>query len=136
MTVPTFAGRWDDGSQTVQPPDDTPLESEVENIFIHRFTRDDREDMHCHPWPNVSLVVVGEYEEDTPDGPRVRRPGDIVIRQAEQRHAITRVRPGTISIFLTGRKCRDWGFWPEIDGVPTFILHREYRAWLAEQGRR
>lgn len=96
---------------------------DIENIYLHRFFRSDREDMHDHPWDNVSLVVCGSYREATPAGTHLRRRGDIVFRRAEERHAIVSVAPGTISLFVTGAKYREWGFWtPE-----GFVHHLDYR---------
>jgi hypothetical protein len=54
----------------------------------------------------------------------VRNPGDVVIRGADVRHAIRSVEPGTISLFITGPKVREWGFWLD-DG---FVPWRDYRA--------
>lgn len=83
---------------------------EIENVYIHRFMDDDGETMHDHPWPNATLVLEGTYGELTPTGMHVRRPGDIVLRRAEDRHAIQSVVPGTLTLFVTGQKSREWGF--------------------------
>lgn len=100
----------------------------IDNIYLHHFLRSDREDRHCHPWDNGTLVLRGSYVEDTPEGRFTRSAGEIVVRQAEQRHAIIEVEPGTISLFVTGPRRREWGFWPDDE---TFVPHKEYRAWQA-----
>jgi hypothetical protein len=103
--------------------------SGIENIYLHRFVRSDPEDLHDHPWANASILLSGTYTEL---GGRpvwgiseaVRNPGDVVIRGADVRHAIRSVEPGTISLFITGPKVREWGFWLD-DG---FVPWRDYRA--------
>lgn len=119
--IPVLGAREDDR---------TMIPSEVENAYLHRYCRSDHEDMHCHPWRNGSLVVRGWYVEDTPDGIRTRRAGDIVLRAADQRHAIIDVEPGTLSLFVTAPKEREWGFYPQGE----FVHHSEYRAWKAAHG--
>lgn len=128
MTVPTFVN-----SSRHQAPDNlTPMPAEVENVFLHRFIRDDKEDVHCHPWWNVSVPLIGQYIEMDRNGRReVRKPGGWVFRRAEEAHAIVEVEPGTVSLFLTGPKVREWGFWPDAE---TFIHHAEYTDWRRAQG--
>lgn len=100
----------------------------IYNIYLHRFLRDDPEDLHDHPWANASIVLSGRYVEQSwsLDGRRTdtRVAGDIVIRTAEERHAITGIEPGTTTLFITGPKVREWGFWLD----EQFIHWREYRA--------
>jgi len=125
-TVPTFVGR---GYVTRNVDDPTPIPSFMENLYLHRYCRGDAEDLHCHPWPNVTLVVRGWFVEHTPAGQFTRMPGDLVFRAAEERHAIIDVRPDTLTLFATGIKEREWGFWPNGE----FIHHREYSAWKQAQ---
>jgi hypothetical protein len=103
-------------------------QSGLENIYLHRFVSSDPEDLHDHPWANASIVLSGRYVEQswTLDGRRTdtRVAGDVVIRNAEDRHAITGVEPGTTTLFITGPKVREWGFW--LDGQ--FVHWLEYRA--------
>jgi quercetin dioxygenase-like cupin family protein len=103
---------------------------EVENVYLHHFLRSDREDLHDHPWDNGSLVLRGSYLEVTPEGRFRRHRGDVVFRTAEQRHGILEVEPGTVTLFVTLRKRREWGFWPSPD---LFVHHLEYAAWKARQ---
>lgn len=103
--------------------------SGIENIYLHRFVRSDPEDLHDHPWANASILLSGGYTEHGGHGFWVRHPGDIVIRGAEVRHAIIEVDPGTISLFITGPKVRDWGFWL----VGAFVPWRDYRAAKDQQ---
>lgn len=128
--VPTFVATKSGDTTELDNP--APIASELENLFLHRFLRDDFEDFHDHPWPNTSYVVSGAYLEDTPDqGAMTRKAGSVVIREAHEMHRILSVVPGTVSLFVTGQKIREWGFWPEVDGVRQFVHHAEYTAWRA-----
>lgn len=98
------------------------IPSEIENLYLHRYARSDNEDMHCHPWANGSLVLRGFYVEETPEGIFRRQGGDIVLRTAVHRHRIMEVAPGTLSLFATLRKEREWGFYPRGE----FVHWREF----------
>lgn len=140
MMIPTLvASRSRIAEIGPQTDDPTPIPSEIENLFLHRYKRNDFEDYHCHPWDNGTLVAHGRLVEEAPDedGRPVRHallPGDVVFRKADQRHRIVEVSPGTITLFGTGPKWREWGFWPDVDGVATFVHHREYRQWKIDRG--
>ncbi|UIJ46923.1 hypothetical protein LZK98_08265 [Sphingomonas cannabina] len=112
------------------------IPSELENLYLHRFLRSDTEEPHDHPWPNASLVLAGSYVEDVYDidgltlaYSRRRRPGDIVLRDAGDIHAITQVEPGTVTLFATMPKIRDWGFHTH-DG---FVNWQDFDAWKRGQ---
>lgn len=114
-----------------------PIPSEIENLYLHRYVRADVEEPHCHPWPNATLLLSGWYDEDihAADGTvtRERRhPGDIVLRDANEIHAIVATGPGTISLFATAPKMRDWGFHTEAG----FIPWQDFRAWKQAQEAR
>lgn len=107
------------------------------NRYLHRFLRSDAEEPHCHPWNNGSLVLAGSLTEELWSGPgvmgdklrRTLKPGDVAIRAAEEVHRIVAVEPGTITLFWTGAKRREWGFWTDAG----WIHHRDFRAWKAER---
>jgi hypothetical protein len=112
------------------------------NRYIHRFLQSDAEDPHCHPWDSVTTVLKGAYEERcgwvgrdmTPAWgklPYTRnlRAGDRVARKATDIHAILRVAPGTVTLFETGPKVREWGFYTE-EG---FVHHKDYRRVMLER---
>lgn len=102
------------------------------NVYFHIQVRSDPErPLHDHPWDNQSVLLAGGYEELTDFGwtaerHRVgkptdevvvhnmhRKPGDVVWRKAEEAHRLILPEhvPYTISLFSTGPKVRDWGFW-------------------------
>lgn len=112
------------------------------NVYLHEFRRsDDDRALHDHPWPNCSVLLVGEYVEHTvlAGGIRVetrRRAGDVVFRRARTAHRIqlmtrriVRTSPDgkttwvrkelpCFTLFLTGPRLRSWGF------------HCERRGWV------
>jgi hypothetical protein len=102
----------------------------MENLYLHRYVRADVEEPHCHPWANATCVLSGWYTEDVYEagihvGSFRRNPGDVVIRRAGEIHAITGCAQGTISLFATMRKEREWGF----HTAEGFIPWADFRAW-------
>lgn len=83
------------------------------NLYIHLMLRSDADpECHDHPFDNVSVVLDGGYnEEDRTGAMKAVMPGDIIIRSAETAHRIVLTNGPSISLFLTGPKRREWGFW-------------------------
>ena len=87
-------------------------------VYVHQILRDDDDRaLHDHPWRNATWVLETGYLEVTPSGRReLRAPGDLVVRRAEAAHRIELLEnrdgaPLTAwSLFVTGRKTREWGF--------------------------
>lgn len=124
ITVPTFVASRT-GIKARGKDDLTPFASELEQLYLHRYVRSDDEDMHCHPWPNATLLIAGWIRERRPDGSIVELiPGDVVLRMAEETHAIIECKPGTVTLFATGRKHREWGFHTPAG----FIHHHDYQG--------
>lgn len=67
---------------------------------------------HAHPWPFLTIVIWGGYD-DIADG----RPVDCVrapavrLRDTNWRHSVVDPLPHTWSIVITGRKLKTWRFW-------------------------
>ncbi|RYG37027.1 hypothetical protein EON81_07930 [bacterium] len=111
------------------------------SLNLHKFHRSDHDDMHDHPWPFVSLILWRGYIEETPclicmghgftqkfpypwyrktcydcrETGRARKriwPGFIIVRRAEHIHRVELIdgKPA-ITLVLTGRYARQWGFW-------------------------
>jgi hypothetical protein len=94
------------------------------NVYLHLIlASDDDRALHDHPWPNVSILLAGGYAEfvpldwRNPTGPsfgRLHRPGDVIFRAPAAAHRLALV-PGSDShcwsLFITGPKVREWGFW-------------------------
>jgi len=105
------------------------------NIYLHHFLRsDDDRALHDHPWPNVSILLTGSYVEVLPATParpngallttRLRQRFAVVARGPRAAHRVSllrdemgRERP-VWTLFITGPKVRDWGFWCPRGWVP------------------
>lgn len=108
------------------------------NIYLHKTMSDDYRILHDHPWDNISIVLKGGYYETVPAveysehvNPffwakvvRWRKPGSIICRKAHwPPHSLSLATvveslvPRVIkkrvcwSLFITGPRKRDWGFW-------------------------
>ena len=82
------------------------------NVYLHEINNsDDDRALHDHPWDNRSLIIMGRYQEVTPDGVFTRSAGDVIERKAEDLHRLV-VEPGhrVVSLFMTGPVLREWGF--------------------------
>jgi len=106
------------------------MASEVENIYIHQYARPDRDDPHCHPWPNASLIVSGWYDENVYEtgsnkfiGVERRHEGDIILRDSSSVHAIVDTSPGCLTVFASLQKDRDWGFYTETGFIHSTAYH-------------
>jgi hypothetical protein len=90
------------------------------NVYLHHFTQDDLDGaLHDHPWDNMSVVLEGCYLEHTPHATHLRSKGDVVFRDAADAHRIQLLNGAPAwSMFSTGPKIRDWGFWCADRWVP------------------
>lgn len=112
------------------------------NVYLHRWLRSDREDAHDHPWINETFVLRGWLVEElfcphrmslyaSGRAQPIRRrllAGMSAMREADAIHRIVAIAPGTITLFLTRAKVRDWGFW---EGG-SFVPWRDYHGLPAE----
>ena len=83
------------------------------NVYLHETLRSDSEDeLHDHPWDNISVILEGSYLEVMPHGEEVlRKTGDVIQRKATDAHRLIIPEGGhAVSLFITGPKVRDWGF--------------------------
>jgi hypothetical protein len=91
------------------------------NVFLHKFLKSDPDDVHDHPWPYATLILKGGYWEWIPHFDTVGRktgeyqvwrgPGHFRISKANSFHRIELDPDITAwTLFMPGRKCRDWGF--------------------------
>jgi len=105
------------------------------NVYLHEILRsDDDRAGHDHPWANRSYLIDGGYQEviyyrQTPwveMGRFERKAGDYLFREAEDTHRLIVPEGGRcISLFMTGPKVRDWGFW--CPGDPGSAVRQEPR---------
>lgn len=97
------------------------------NVYLHCFKRpDDDRALHDHPWPSISIIIRGRYVEVLPDLlaaatpysliyhlPVIRKTRSmlsVVPRMATSPHRVELPDGDCWSLFLTGRKVREWGF--------------------------
>ena len=103
------------------------------NIFLHKFLKDDPDDLHDHPWPYATLILKGGYYEWTPEldsnGVKVgetrhwRGPGHFRVQSADSFHRIELAKNISCwTLFMPGPKTREWGF--DVNGF--WIQHEQY----------
>lgn len=81
------------------------------SVYLHQMLRDDDDRaLHDHPWPNTSIILDGTIREVTPGGSRMLTPGSITHRKATDSHRLEIVDGPAWSLFITGKRCREWGF--------------------------
>ncbi|MGE0845508.1 MAG: hypothetical protein AB7L41_04510, partial [Flavobacteriaceae bacterium] len=90
------------------------------NVYLHRMLHDDDDRaLHDHPWPSLSLMLDGRiiehFSTDPADGGwlecRWLLAGDVVWRPARFAHRLVIPSPPAITVFITGPRLREWGFW-------------------------
>ncbi len=114
-------------------------------LYLHRFLQPDHVVLHDHPWPSASWLLSGaQCEVWKPHGGASEDPqrrqliaGSLVCRPAVHAHCLGlsrdedgRWRPAT-TLFATGRRIREWGFWPE----GRFVPEAEYQSQLPAAAR-
>jgi len=82
------------------------------NIFLHKFLKSDPDDLHDHPWAFISIPLYPGYWEYTEKGKFWRRPLSIRYAPANTLHRVELLKSQQYcwSIFIPGKKVRDWGF--------------------------
>lgn len=102
---------------------------------LHCILRgDDRAALHDHPMDFKSLILRGGYIEHTPDRPPRRfLPGDVVVKRAEDLHALELIDGPAWTLVLAGPLRREWGFMTPDEG---WIPASEYDAWRARTSSR
>lgn len=110
------------------------------SIYLHVQVADDPErPLHDHPWDNSSVIISGGYQEicGRVTGNRVKQtwvetlgPGSIKVRLASDPHRLLLGKgvDYSISLFTTGPKLREWGFWTD-DG---WVSHEKYGVTIEE----
>lgn len=100
-----------------------PERGRLGQTYFHIQTGDDDDrGLHDHPWPSMSVILAGGYNEEVFWGSQgwgqattkyQRQPGDFVFRPANEAHRLT-LPEGvkyTMTQFSTGPILRDWGFY-------------------------
>jgi len=103
-------------------------------IMLHRIMGPDfGRDMHDHPWPFFSIVLLGSYHEEVPSiyygYGRTQRVSWINFKRATSLHRITHCsRKPVWTLVFRGPRVRTWGF----ETAFGWKSHREYygmRPW-------
>lgn len=103
--------------------------------YLHVQVADDPDrGLHDHPWDNQSVILSGGYVEQlqvTPPNGYIetlkRKKGDVIHRRGFMAHRLL-LAPGvpyTMTLFSTGPRERDWGFWVDRNGVRKWYDFRD-----------
>ena len=92
------------------------------NLYMHVQVASDEEGMHTHPWMSQSVILSGGYYEVVgarvgssyvPLHPVRRKPMEVIQRGTDIPHRL--LLPDeveySLSLFFTGPRVKDWGFW-------------------------
>lgn len=83
-------------------------------VYLHHIIRNDSDRaFHDHPGPNTSIILRGSLQEITPTGVHYWRAGDVVHREATDRHRLIVEPFACWTLFLMGKRCHHWGFWED-----------------------
>jgi hypothetical protein len=101
------------------------------NVYLHVQVADDPErPLHDHPWDNTSVILSGGYKEimslsagePQPKSTTTfyRSKGDVIFRRAAWPHRLFLLHGWkyTMTLFTTGPKVREWGFWYPRGWIP------------------
>ena len=82
------------------------------SVRVHEWHRsDDKRFLHDHPWHFVTLVLRGSYTDVSAAGRDVLTAGSIRYRRADHAHYVEVPVGGCLTILVTSKKVREWGFW-------------------------
>ncbi|MGN6107710.1 MAG: hypothetical protein ACTHU0_21555 [Kofleriaceae bacterium] len=100
-------------------------------VYLHRFHRSDEDpELHNHPWRwAVGLILAGGYrEERRGEGGRVEvrdvGPGAVNVIHGDTFHRVELLDGECWTLFLTGSRTKEWGFWCRATGA--FTPWREF----------
>lgn len=101
------------------------------NIYLHKFLRSDLDEaLHNHPWHSLSIILKGKYREYIQYNNKIVSNGvfdlgSIIYRKPETAHRVELVENNvTLSthyvytLFITGPKIREWGFFCPKGWIP------------------
>lgn len=88
------------------------------NVYLHWFHKgDDDRAPHDHPWHSWSVLLWGSMVEEIYDeftgetDVRTIWPCYVYRRTPVHNHIIHLVSRRALTLFVTGRRTREWGFW-------------------------
>lgn len=94
------------------------------SVFVHNIYKADEDlHLHDHPWDYFNMILKGSYVEETAEGKHLMDVGCYSKRKAETFHKIHSVNEPTTTLFIIGKRRRDWGY--SVDGM--WVQHEKYR---------
>lgn len=82
------------------------------NMYLHKILKSDNaKALHDHPWWSISIPLKGLMAEKTPQGIYILSKWKPKFRKPTYQHSLIVDKP-VWTLFITGPKVRDWGFWP------------------------
>lgn len=96
---------------------------------LHRFFPETHDrDTHDHPWPFLTFVLKGDYDDVRVDGKVEKmRPGMIRWRSANHAHKTFAGPRGCWTFVVGPHESREWGFFPDGKWMP-------WRAYMNKFG--
>lgn len=98
------------------------------SIYLHEFHSSDEDvELHSHPWKySISFLLFGKYKEYIREKhhsvkSRVLRSGNFNFVRHDKFHRIDLLTSSVWTLFISGPKVSDWGFWNQETG--------EYLQW-------
>lgn len=89
------------------------FETPFGSVRVHHWlSSDDPRAFHDHPWWFLTMVLKGGYTDQHPGGSDHLGLGSVRFRPALHRHTVIPGSGGAWTLLITGRRRRNWGFWP------------------------
>jgi len=89
------------------------------NIYLHKFYASDEDRaLHDHPWWSMSVLLRGEVIEHQFNKVRIIPRWLPVFRSAKFAHRLELVKGPITTVFITGPRVRDWGFYCPKGWIP------------------
>jgi len=106
------------------------------SVKLHWILRPDPDrDLHDHPWPFVSFVLRGGYEEYESKDPKnepgkLRKVNWFNYKNTKTAHRISYAKPGTLTLIFSGARSnqKEWGFFDQET--------RSYTDWREYEGNK
>lgn len=107
-------------------------------FYLHRFVSGDGDrNLHDHPWDfSFSLVLTGSYDEVVQKyfcpkslgilKKRKLKRGRFNIIKGSKFHQIVSAEPETWTLFVTGKRIKDWGFLKTYKGIKAVFYTQPY----------
>ena len=97
----------------------------IPGVYLHKFLSSDEDvELHSHPWGlSISLLLSGRYlESRRMNGynnsfyikSRIYSTGDFNAIRSDNFHRVELITPNVWTLFLSGNKEHEWGFWDRV----------------------